>query len=152
MIWSAKKLEEATKKLLKFFSRKKIDQLQISDKELVELAGSTVVGTTSGLKAQHAQAELTRRLMDSIKSLDKTTSRYSNVLVILTVILVMITIYQFILFLRFQLPLSQLEAQQKIQGVIENCKIDSNTTWFDPSGKVYGCSEIPKQWLQKNEK
>ncbi|MBU2219715.1 hypothetical protein KJ665_01050, partial [Patescibacteria group bacterium] len=65
---------------------------------------------------------------------------------------VIITVYQFILFLKFQLPLSQLEAQRQIQGVVENCKRDPNTTWVDPSGKVYGCSEMPKQWLQKNEK
>lgn len=68
-----------------------------SDNTLVEIAGGTVLGTPSGLKAQHAQAELTRRLMVSIKNLDVTTSRYSKVLVALTIALTFLGVLQIIL-------------------------------------------------------
>lgn len=70
-----------------------------TDEELVGDAGRVVVGTTSGLQAQHAQAELTRRLINSIKHLDATTSRYSRVLIWLTVELVIFALIQIILFL-----------------------------------------------------
>ena len=66
----------------------------LSNKKLVESAGKTVIGTPSGLEAQHAQAELTKRLMDSINSLNKSTSRYSDRLLDLTILLFMIAFIQ----------------------------------------------------------
>lgn len=41
--------------------------------EVVEAAGRTVIGTPSGLVSQQAQAELTKRLIDSNESLRKAT-------------------------------------------------------------------------------
>ena len=58
-----------------------------TEAELVDNIGSVVIGTTSGLKAQFAQAELTRRLIVSIRDLDRTTSKYSRIIVLLTVVL-----------------------------------------------------------------
>lgn len=68
--------------------------------ELVKDAGQTVIGTVSGLNAQHAQAELTRRLIHSIKHLDETTAYYSKVLIWLTVVLGIFALIQIILFIR----------------------------------------------------
>lgn len=62
--------------------------------ELVKQAGETIIGTGSGLKAQHAQAELTRRLIESIDNLNKETSRYSMALINLTIILFVIALIQ----------------------------------------------------------
>lgn len=70
-----------------------------TDEGLVEDAGQTVIGTPSGLKAQHAQAELTRRLINGIKHLDETTARYSKVLIWLTIGLGIFALIQIILFL-----------------------------------------------------
>jgi len=66
----------------------------LTNEKLVELAGETVIGTTSGLKAQYAQAELIKRLMDSINGLNKTTSRYSDKLLGLTIVLFFIAFVQ----------------------------------------------------------
>jgi len=66
----------------------------LSHEKLVELAGKTVIGTPSGLEAQHAQAELTKRLMDSINSLNQSTSRYSDRLLDLTILLFMVALFQ----------------------------------------------------------
>lgn len=54
---------------------------KMKDEELVKLAGGTVIGTPSGLKAQHAQAELSRRLMNAITELNATSSKYSGRLI-----------------------------------------------------------------------
>ena len=74
------------------------DIVSKTEEELVSDAGQTVIGTPSGLKAQHAQAELTRRLINSIKHLDETTSHYSRVLIWLTVILGIFALIQILLF------------------------------------------------------
>ncbi len=71
-----------------------------TDEELVKLTGETVIGTPSGLKAQHAQSELTRRLMKSIRSLDQTTVFYSKVLIGLTVGLAVLGIIQIYFFIK----------------------------------------------------
>ncbi|KKS11270.1 MAG: hypothetical protein UU67_C0078G0004 [Candidatus Daviesbacteria bacterium GW2011_GWB1_41_5] len=67
-----------------------------TETELVDDAGSRVIGTESGLKAQFAQAELTRRLMESIKNLDNSTARYSQVLVGLTLAILVIGYLQLV--------------------------------------------------------
>lgn len=54
---------------------------KMKDEELVKLAGGTVIGTPSGLKAQHAQAELSKRLMNAITDLNATSSKYSGRLI-----------------------------------------------------------------------
>lgn len=71
-----------------------------SNEELVKSVGETVIGTPSGLKAQHAQAELTRRLIISIDDLNRTTSYYSKVLIGLTIALGILAIIQIVLFLK----------------------------------------------------
>lgn len=119
------------------------------DEELVRLAGQTVVGTQSGLKAQHAQAELTRRLMNTIKDLNSSTDKYSIILIWLTAVLAIITGIQFYYFIKVQLPITQLEAQKEILGVIESCKISSSTKWTDQDGKIHDCSEMPPEWFKK---
>jgi len=73
-----------------------------TNEELVKFAGKeeTVLEgrcrKVGGFVSQHAQAELTRRLINSINSLDKTTSKYSKILIWLTIgigILAIIQIY-----------------------------------------------------------
>ena len=67
-----------------------------TEEELVDDIGGTVIGTPSGLKAQFAQAELTRRLILSIRDLNRTTSRYSVTLIALSIVLGLIAITQII--------------------------------------------------------
>lgn len=78
----------------------------ISNEKLVELAGSTVIGTTSGLQAQKAQAELNKRLIESIdrlkNSLDKNniaTTKYNKVLLTVTVVMLLLALLQILLFI-----------------------------------------------------
>jgi len=69
------------------FANKKLEELYSStDKKLVELSG--------GPQAEPAQAELTRRLMNSINDLNKQTSRYSNVIILLTVVMFVVGFMQ----------------------------------------------------------
>ena len=67
-----------------------------TEAELVDDIGKTVIGTPSGLNAQFAQAELTRRLILSIKGFNRTTSRYSVILIALSIVLGLIAITQII--------------------------------------------------------
>ncbi len=67
---------------------------ELTNEELVEIAGKTVIGTQSGLNAQYAQAELTRRLMRSIGTLTGETATYSKVLVDLTLLLAVVAVFQ----------------------------------------------------------
>lgn len=69
----------------------------LSNEELVKYAGQTVIGTPSGLAAQEAQAELTRRLIVSNNSLrDATlenngiTRKFNEGMLILTIILTLL--------------------------------------------------------------
>ncbi len=73
----------------------------LSNEELVKMAGETVIGTTSGLKSQQAQAELSRRLIESNlelkKSLDSSTDMtktFNNAMFNLTIILTFLAIIQ----------------------------------------------------------
>ncbi|MFZ2414449.1 MAG: hypothetical protein WAW33_00350 [Minisyncoccia bacterium] len=68
----------------------------LSNEELVELTGKAVIGTPSGLEVQHAQAELTKRLMMSINNLNSSSTRYSEKLIDLTIILFVIGLLQLI--------------------------------------------------------
>jgi len=60
--------------------------------QLVELAGSTVIGTPSGLNAQKAQAEINRRLIEALNASKDSTDNYSKKLIWLTWALVILTI------------------------------------------------------------
>lgn len=69
---------------------------ELSDDELVETSGSTAIGTTSGQKAQHAQAELIRRLMETIRDANETTTKYSKVMLAFTFVLFVISLLQLV--------------------------------------------------------
>jgi hypothetical protein len=76
-------------------SENKNDIENKTDKELVEMAGMDILeGSVSSGIRQKAQAELIRRLMNSIKDLDKTTSKYSKVLIGLTIALLIVAVFQ----------------------------------------------------------
>jgi len=64
--------------------------------QLVELAGEAVIGTPSGLKSQKAQAEINRRLIEALNDSNKSATKYSKILVILTVVLFFVAVMQFI--------------------------------------------------------
>ncbi|MDD3101737.1 MAG: hypothetical protein PHE59_01150 [Patescibacteria group bacterium] len=77
---------------------------KLTESQLVEYTGekAKLSGMSSGLDAQQAQAELTKRLIDSIRNFDDASSRYSKILLILTMILmeigisqILITLFQF---------------------------------------------------------
>jgi hypothetical protein len=68
---------------------------ELSDEKLVEIAGLPIPGQGQPDSRQiQAQAELTRRLMGSINNLNKETSRYSQTLVDLTVVLFVLGFFQ----------------------------------------------------------
>lgn len=71
--------------------------------EVVEAAGRTVVGTPSGLVSQQAQAELTKRLIDSNESLrkatednNKATAKYNSTMFDFTIILTFLAALQIV--------------------------------------------------------
>jgi len=64
------------------------------DEELVDLANNKVIGTLSGMEAQGALAELIRRLTLEIKNLNISTSRYSKILLWLTIVMIFLGIIQ----------------------------------------------------------
>ena len=70
-----------------------------TEEELVEIAGEDMlkIGSVDSGIRQKAQAELMRRLMNSIKDLNKTTSKYSKVLIWLTALLLVIAVIQIII-------------------------------------------------------
>ena len=70
---------------------------ELTDEELVERTGSVAIGTPSGMRAQEAQAELTRRLTESMRAMDKTTEHYSFRLLGLTVLLLVATVVLIVL-------------------------------------------------------
>ena len=74
---------------------RKIDKL--NDEELVDMAGHTVPGGLPSGESTHAQAELSRRLMETIKTLDESTSKYSKAVIALTFVLLVIGIIQVII-------------------------------------------------------
>jgi hypothetical protein len=51
-----------------------------TDKELVEIANSKLIGSPSGMQAQGALAELITRLTSEIKNLNNSTTKYSGIL------------------------------------------------------------------------
>lgn len=92
---------ESKKEILarrKEIERELKEMLKKTDEELVGDAGRIVIGTPSGLGAQHAQAELTRRLIRSIDNLNTNTSYYSKILIGLTVAIGVLTLFQIISF------------------------------------------------------
>jgi hypothetical protein len=69
-----------------------IDTRKMTVDQLVEHAGSTVIGTLSGLNAQKSQAEINRRLIEALNASKDSTDNYSKKLVWLTWTLVILTI------------------------------------------------------------
>ena len=69
-----------------------LDTRNMTVDQLVELAGDTVIGTPSGLKAQKAQAEINRRLIEALNASRDSTEKYSKWLIGLTWGLVSLTI------------------------------------------------------------
>jgi len=66
-----------------------IEQLKNNtEDELVIMSGSP------DMASEVARAELTRRLMKSIKDMDNTTSKYSKVIIILTIVLMILGFFQ----------------------------------------------------------
>ena len=82
----------------------KEEKTEVSNEQLVEEAGRAVIGTPSGLVSQRAQAELARRLMESIRDLDTSTGRYSRVIIALTLCLGLLAYLQLMVGI-FSLPL-----------------------------------------------
>ena len=68
----------------------------LKNEELVKLSGETVIGTPSGLRAQHAQAELTRRLIKTLNEFSRSSDRYSRRNLILSIALFFIGYLQLI--------------------------------------------------------
>ena len=66
-----------------------------TDEQLVAATTETV-GLNPSQRSLWAQAELTRRLMESIRGFDKATSRYSKVMLALTVALFVLASMQFV--------------------------------------------------------
>lgn len=83
---------------------------EMTDAELVALAGSTVVGTPSGLKAQHAQAELTRRNTEALIESGKSADHYADKMMGLSLIVGLIALLQ----LMFEILSSSTTPFQKI--------------------------------------
>lgn len=67
------------------------DTRKMTVDELVELAGSAVIGTPSGQKAQKAGAEINRRLIEALNASKDSTERYSKKLLFLTWVLIVLT-------------------------------------------------------------
>ena len=68
---------------------------KLTNKELVELIGGMTIGSPSIVKAQHIQAEIIRRLIESIDSLNKSTALLSCIIIALTFIMLIIAIASF---------------------------------------------------------
>ena len=59
----------------------------LNDKDLVRMIAQSDASVKTGVSVEHGKAELNRRLMESIKNLDKTTTTYSKKIYILTFVL-----------------------------------------------------------------
>lgn len=68
-----------------------------TNEELIDIAGEGISGDAPSRKAFQAQAVLTKRLSESIRSLDKKTSYYSDRLLRLTVLLFFIGFIQILI-------------------------------------------------------
>lgn len=60
------------------------------DEELVDITSNKVIGTQAGMEVQGALAELIRRLSLEIKNLNISTSRYSKILLWLTIAMILL--------------------------------------------------------------
>lgn len=72
---------------------KDFESSEYSDDDLVRASTETVGGAPSQ-RSLFAQSELRRRLMESIRALDRTTSRYSQILIGLSVVIGLIALIQ----------------------------------------------------------
>jgi hypothetical protein len=69
-----------------------VDTRLMTVDQLVEMAGGSVIGTGSGMKAQKAQAEINRRLIEALNSSKESTEKYSQRIVCLTWVLIGLTV------------------------------------------------------------
>ena len=69
---------------------------KFTNKKLVELIGDMTIGSPSIVKAQHIQAEITRRLIKSINSLNKSTTFLSWIIIVMTFFMLVIAIFTFL--------------------------------------------------------
>lgn len=69
-----------------------MENKKISDMSDKELVG--VVERIEAIGPKSAQAELTRRLIKSMNTLDKSTSRYSKIIIGLTLVLLLVALMQ----------------------------------------------------------
>lgn len=67
-----------------------------TDHELVRDAGEVVIGTPSGLRAQHAQAELVRRNTEALKESSRTSEKYSDVMIVFSLLLFFVAMLQLV--------------------------------------------------------
>ncbi len=84
--------------------------VQLSDDELVKIAGSTVIGTPSGQKAQLAQAELLRRNTNALIESGKSADHYADKMMGLSLIVGLIAFLQLI----FEILSSSTTVMEKI--------------------------------------
>lgn len=73
--------------------RKDFSHENISDQELVTFSAETF-GSQPRQKSLWAQAELTRRLRESIRQFDRSTERYSKRMFFLTIVLLVVGLAQ----------------------------------------------------------
>ena len=73
----------------------------LSNEDLVQIAGSRVIGTSGGVKAQQAQAELNKRLIESLEKLGENfskssvaTAKFNKVTLDLTITMVFLAMLQ----------------------------------------------------------
>ncbi len=87
----------------------------LSDEELVEQSGSWPWGVSSEVKDRRAQAEMVRRLKDSIDKMSSSTNFYSDRLLDVTILLFLVGVMQLLVSLR---TISESWGQWLISGFI----------------------------------
>ncbi len=110
---------------------------KLKNEELVKIMGEKVIGTPSGLDAQHAQAELNRRLIDGINNFNKSTTDYSKRMIAVTIILLVVAMVQLVIsiFLSDLNPWAAAGVEIFALGVI-----------------IYFINDIAKEFIEKSKK
>ncbi len=74
---------------------KEFEGEKVDNKELVKMSTETIGGSPSQ-GSLWAQAELNRRLIVSIENFDKATTKYTKILLVINVILLIVALFQLI--------------------------------------------------------
>ena len=101
---------------------------QYSDEQLVTLAAETT-GMHVSSRSLWAQAELTRRLMESIRNFDRSSASYSKRVTSLTFVMFFIAMLQTIL-VTFELPIT--EKEKVVMAIFVFVVIFSAAWYFAP--------------------